>query len=240
MAKILPSEFSGIAAQWGSFVTNGDPGACLYGFGDDGLVQDEDHRKACLEYIEAHCRKAADTNVASGDEPEGQHDQLDAMVEYLKSCPVSGDNHGFDAFEAAYVKAALFSTNDQLDDSGGDPLDANYGPEHLSPDAVARVKEDCARFRELYGDLLTEENCDYRGCPVEEYAAHDFWLTRCGHGAGFWDGDWQEPAATVLTEAAKSFGETDLVIGDDGKLDLEGGTRNPDMVAPAPAPMPRP
>lgn len=49
-------------------------------------------------------------------------------------------------------------------------------------------------------------------------AGHDFWLTRNGHGAGFWDGDWPEPHASILTEASKTFGETDLYIGDDGKV----------------------
>jgi hypothetical protein len=49
-------------------------------------------------------------------------------------------------------------------------------------------------------------------------AGHDFWLTRCGHGAGFWDGDWPEPYATMLTDAAKAFGEVDLYVGDDGMI----------------------
>lgn len=45
-----------------------------------------------------------------------------------------------------------------------------------------------------------------------------FWLTRCGHGCGFWDGDWSEPAATILTDAAHAFGNVDLYVGDDGKI----------------------
>ena len=221
MTGILPSEFAGIAAQWGSLMRAGDPGSCLYGFGPDGLVRSERHRLACLEHIETECRRAADLNMASGDDPKEQHWQLDAMVAYLKTCPVSGADRGLDAFETAYVKAALFNTNDGSDESR--PLDDDYGPEHLSDEAVARVKEDCGRFRSSFGHLVTEENCRYRGCPVEEYAAHDFWLTRCGHGSGFWDGDWKEPAAGILTDGAHAFGEIDLVPGDDGRLHLEGG-----------------
>ncbi|QNP78372.1 hypothetical protein [Agrobacterium tumefaciens] len=49
-------------------------------------------------------------------------------------------------------------------------------------------------------------------------AGHDFWLTRCGHGAGFWDGDWPEPAASVLTTASEEFGNVDLYVGDDGQI----------------------
>lgn len=49
-------------------------------------------------------------------------------------------------------------------------------------------------------------------------AGHDFWLTRCGHGAGFLDGDWPEPHASALDEAAKAFGNVDLYVGDDGRI----------------------
>ena len=50
MARILTSEFTNIAAQWGSYKTHGDPGGCLYQFGYDGLVRDEAHRKTCIDY----------------------------------------------------------------------------------------------------------------------------------------------------------------------------------------------
>jgi hypothetical protein len=40
-----------------------------------------------------------------------------------------------------------------------------------------------------------------------ELAGHDFALTRNRHGAGFWDGGWSEPSATVLTDAAHAYGE---------------------------------
>jgi len=57
-------------------------------------------------------------------------------------------------------------------------------------------------------------------CTVDEKAGHDFWLTRNGHGAGFWDGDWQEPAGAELSKASKAFGEINLYVSDDGKLYL--------------------
>jgi hypothetical protein len=47
---------------------------------------------------------------------------------------------------------------------------------------------------------------------------HDFWLTRNGHGAGFWDGDWPKEAGDRLTKACEEFGEFDLYIGDDGMI----------------------
>jgi hypothetical protein len=54
---------------------------------------------------------------------------------------------------------------------------------------------------------------------------HDFVLTRNNHGAGFWDGDYNVSINDInigdlLTEYCKSFSNTDLYIGDDGKLYL--------------------
>jgi hypothetical protein len=123
-------------------------------------------------------------------------------------------------FLQAYVTAALWSSHDESTPDGGEPFDANYSADDLAPEALAKMQADCDSFVAQFGHLLTEENCTYRKCPVEEYAAHDFWLNRNGHGAGFWDGDWIEPAASILDKAAKSFGECNLYLGDDGRIYL--------------------
>lgn len=83
---------------------------------------------------------------------------------------------------------------------------------------MARMQRDARAFYDAHCDKFTDTNCKYGGCPVDEYAAHDFWLTRNGHGAGFWDGAWTEPVATELTDAAHAFGSCDLDLGDDGKI----------------------
>ena len=119
-----------------------------------------------------------------------------------------------DKFTKAYVTAALWSTND--DD--GTPLDSNYDQDSLAPETLEKIAADCERFQREMEAHLIEDNCDYRGCPVEQYAGHDFWLTRNGHGCGFWDGDWKESAATILTDAAHTYGEFELYIGDDGLI----------------------
>lgn len=123
------------------------------------------------------------------------------------------------SFTQAYIAAALWSSMDNSDENtGGDPLDKNYGPNDLAPEARAKMDADCKAFYDAHGDQLTDDNCKYTGCPVDEYAGHDFWLTRNHHGAGFWDGDWVEPIATQLTDAAHKFGEVDLYVGDDGQI----------------------
>lgn len=109
-------------------------------------------------------------------------------------------------FVRQYVITMLWSSNDETDEYGGDPLDEHYDPSDLSDCAWAKVIEDCNKFWSDNYDDLTEENVLVPGCPLER-GGHDFWLTRNGHGAGFWDGDWEDPAATRLSESAKEFGE---------------------------------
>ena len=56
------------------------------------------------------------------------------------------------------------------------------------------------------------------GCTVMSYAGHDFWLTRNGHGCGYWDGDWPKGIGVGLDKLAHKFGEFDLFVGDDGLI----------------------
>jgi hypothetical protein len=122
------------------------------------------------------------------------------------------------SFTNAYIEALLFSSNDESNDQGGDPLDKNYGPEDFSPEARAKIDADCKAFYDAHGHLFTDENCKYKGCTPDEYAGHDFWLTRQGHGCGFWDGDWAEDAAETLDKACKALGELYPCVGDDGQI----------------------
>lgn len=107
-------------------------------------------------------------------------------------------------FRDAYVHAALFFSADEQDS----PL-IGYDQPNIHRDALTVMRADCARFfRENKADIANNLS----------QAGHDFWLTRNGHGAGFWDGDWPEPAATRLTKAAHSCGEYTLYVGDDGMI----------------------
>jgi hypothetical protein len=114
-----------------------------------------------------------------------------------------------DTFTAAYVECAMWSSNDELTPDGGEPLDANYTPDDIDPATLAGMVEECRAFQEA--------NREHIAANLER-AGHDFWLTRNGHGAGFWDGDWPEPAATILDKASKAAGERNLYVGDDGRI----------------------
>lgn len=113
-------------------------------------------------------------------------------------------------FATHYIVAALWSSTD--DD--GNPLDSNYDESDIAPETLAQMRADCLAFFVANESAIL---CD-DGTSQAGMAGHDFWLTRCGHGAGFWDGDWPEPHGESLTTAAESFGNVDLYIGDDGKI----------------------
>jgi hypothetical protein len=115
-----------------------------------------------------------------------------------------------DAFTRAYIECALWASTDGNDN----PLDANYSVTDLSPETLASIKNTCKAFQR------DNETPDYHNGQYsnEELAGHDFWLTRNGHGSGFWDGDLDKATGEKLTEAAHAYGECDLYVGDDGKL----------------------
>jgi len=92
-------------------------------------------------------------------------------------------------------------------------MDENYTVDDLSEEARSHARTDCTSFiLNNWEDLVSS------GLSAE-YAGHDFWLTRCRHGAGF--GFWNRGLGEVgdrLTEAAHGFGEVNLYVGDDGTI----------------------
>jgi hypothetical protein len=117
-----------------------------------------------------------------------------------------------DAFTSAYVEAALWTSTGDSDEY----LDRNYGISDIAPATLEVMVADCKRFQADNEHLINDDNCRYKRCPPQEYAGHDFWLTRNHHGCGFWDGDWSEEAGQALTDAASKYREVSLYVGDDG------------------------
>ncbi len=122
-----------------------------------------------------------------------------------------------DNFTRHYIFCALWSSTDNSDESGGEPLDRNHNIHDLPTETLKQMKEDCDNFRQHEGvPELIEQAGEMRDYP-EAAAGHDFWLTRNGHGAGFWGRDLGE-VGDKLSNIAKTFGSADLYIGDDGKV----------------------
>lgn len=69
-------------------------------------------------------------------------------------------------------------------------------------ESLAQAREDCESFQAAAGALLDGADASRAG--------HDFFLTRNRHGAGFWDGDYPEPAGRKLTDMAHVYGEANV------------------------------
>lgn len=146
-----------------------------------------------------------------------------------------------DSFTQGYAEALFFTEQENLAlEACGNGKALADDPEpafkDLAPEALAAIIRDCAAFRatpqwqallealgnEELGDLEEDLAAMAENGVPDTTAGRDFWYTRNGHGSGFWDGDWPEPYATTLTEAAEAFGEVDVYMGDDGKVHLMG------------------
>jgi hypothetical protein len=128
-----------------------------------------------------------------------------------------------DEFTRAYMEAILFAETDW----DGEPLDANYDISDFSQESLSAIKKDCAEFQaqanigEIDGApsyLPPAQLRQPRKVDSDGMAGHDFWLTRAGHGGGFWDGDWPEPHGDRLTKLSEKFGGVCVTVDDDTTL----------------------
>lgn len=102
----------------------------------------------------------------------------------------------FEKFFDAYVACALWSSTDD----NGEPLDL-YSADDIDPKTLEAMRGDCKDFIETNATLLDGLDAGQSG--------HDFWLTRNGHGAGFWDRGLGE-VGDKLTAKCKPYGSFDL------------------------------
>ena len=124
-----------------------------------------------------------------------------------------------EAFDS-YVESIFFTESDSWEEDGLEyPTCDTFHSETLT-----KLREGLEQFfAELEGKevgclSLLDAALEFRGYGE---IAHDFWLTRNGHGAGFWDGRYSDTQlGDLLTEVAKKFGEAYLYVGDDGLIYL--------------------
>lgn len=110
----------------------------------------------------------------------------------------------------SYIEALYFT--DVNEDSDFE----NHFDCALSDKALAKCNAECCSFV----DLLIKENIFKKTLDVmtPEQIGHDFWLTRNGHGAGFWDRGHGE-LGDKLSDLAKTFGT--VHVYQSGKFNIE-------------------
>jgi len=106
-----------------------------------------------------------------------------------------------DNFVTAYIGAAEeLVDEDEFDDGHVD----------WSSEAITQMEKDAELFYSKAEKLLQKTGGDPRQHGT------DFWLTRHGHGTGFWDRGYGD-LGDKLTAFAEKFGEVHVYKGDDGK-----------------------
>jgi len=107
-------------------------------------------------------------------------------------------------FIAAYLEAVDFT------ELGGDeqpPIGAEIDQDFLRESVI-----DCLAFYSRISCYLSDDNITQAG--------HDFWFTRNGHGAGFWDRPevYGDTYADKFSKIAESFGEAYAVYDEMGVI----------------------
>jgi hypothetical protein len=159
--------------------------------------------------------------------------------------------HSLDYFTEKYIEIALWSSVDSInapddnpdeeddeEDIEGDEwktepkpvrpaLKSSYTVRDMDMQTIERMQRDCKDFYHKYSEMYHSAGW------ADSLAAHDFWLTRNRHGAGFWDREQEnldrelylnmsyerfEDIKDNLTKAAHSYGEFNLYMGDDGLI----------------------
>ena len=127
----------------------------------------------------------------------------------MSEARASGTTREDEAF-AAYVECALWAS---YDDEGNPYDELGYTADDFAPEALAQMRAELVDFLSHHHGA----NAEAVAAVEPRMLGHDFWLTRNRHGAGFWDRG-LGPVGDALTEWAHSFGESDVYVGDDGRL----------------------
>jgi hypothetical protein len=109
-----------------------------------------------------------------------------------------------------YIECALWSSTD-----GDDSLDANYDASDVDPQAKRAAERDVKDFLTANAELIAQAMEAKKGYDYSN-VGHDFWLSRNGHGAGFFDHG-NAPVWRQLQQKAKEYGGENPYVSD-GKV----------------------
>lgn len=128
-------------------------------------------------------------------------------MKHLRIFESFGDDEDLEDALEGYLQCALWT----------EELDSDYDVDDFDTLSVDLARDDVEKFLEELDDydLLDEllNQMDYNSI------GHDFWLTRNGHGAGFWDRDIEE-LGNEITKICSEFG-TKYVYEENGKIYME-------------------
>ena len=119
----------------------------------------------------------------------------------------------------SYIECAIWASDcwERLEEDGNPtPFDELEDCAGLSDSAKAIMQSELSNFHARAEEIIDSKDWQEMGIklPSDSEIAHDFWLTRNGHGAGFWDRGMGE-LGDRLTELAESHGGRQLWLNDE-------------------------
>lgn len=124
-------------------------------------------------------------------------------MRYIKTYKIFESKNIIDEITKAYIEAALWTS--EADDYDIDDIDDNIKKE---------MKESVEYFVHIAGDYFSDLTNNQIG--------YDFWLTRNGHGAGFWDRDYiNDEDKKQLTAISEILGSADFMIPSEDYSEFE-------------------
>lgn len=209
----------------------------FFGWADDGkhaalygrdVPGDAPNRTWKWVLTKALCEELIANIAVNTPESDGE-EAANSTVTKVLTAHLKGETLELDEFTRAYITAAFwtsdgsyFDEETQQHESTNTPLEELYTVEDIHPDCLKKVQEDCAKFQSENQEDLALAYSLYRtrdGYTGAALAGHDFWLTRNGHGVGFWARTELEEGGVGerLTEVCKKYKEVnasdDVEIG---------------------------
>jgi len=147
-------------------------------------------------FIRSYIETALWSSTHSNAYCEGCGENLACQVDDVINCPKCGSTE-------------IVETSSNLDD-------AHFSDHVFTLNAMRKIVRDCKKFMDshIYNETMESWCCGDTRSTIEQMA-HDFWLTRNRHGAGFWDGDYPKALGEKLTEFSHKFGEVHILPEDD-------------------------
>jgi hypothetical protein len=186
----IPSDYAGTLEVRGVPLDEGgyDPGGAYWGTPDNLFVVrtedgDETYHRGTMASVRAKYPRASWTQADTVSESD-----LDDMTQ-------------------GYIRCALWASSDEREC----PLDdTKYGEDKLTKQARKGLRADCVKFCEDNKALVLRTVNE--GHMSWEDIGHNLWLTRNGHGTGFWDRNLPKDLGDALTKASKAARERYLLV----------------------------
>lgn len=135
---------------------------------------------------------------------------VDELLHGLITCAVWAECSEYNEDEEGYEEGDILNCMDA---------------DNFAPPALAFLRNYCLEFARKFAgfceniDQFRVRDYDPNQGTLLEYAGHDLWLTSRGHGAGFWDGDWEKSIGDQMTEWC---GDLEIYLGDDRLIYVSG------------------